>query len=105
MDRNEGAKITKSLICLEKKGRLYHLIRKEPVENAKHMAVGASFLQVRRMTLVSCEGHIIGGLGWRQEGQISVFSNFKARRAETSGMRVVMGRGQRFGGEGEINWT
>lgn len=56
------------------------------------------------MTLVSCEGRITGGLGWRQEGQISVFSNFKAREAETSGMRVVMERGQRSGG-GESNWT
>lgn len=86
MMRDEGAKITKSLPCPEKEGTFYHLIRKGPVENVKHMEMRASSLQVRRMTLVSCEGRITEGLGWRQEGQRSIFSDFEVREAETSGM-------------------
>lgn len=38
--------------------------------------------------------YIIGELGWRQEDQISAFSKFRGREAETSCMQIVMERGQ-----------
>lgn len=92
--RSEGATITESLTAPEKKGKFYPLISKEPMKNIKHMEMRPSFLQGRRMTLGSCRGYVIGELGRRQEGQISVFSKFEAREAETSGRQVVIQRGQ-----------
>lgn len=86
LDRNEGATSTKCLVCHEKKGTLY------PV-----------------LALVQCGGPVTGELGWRQEDRVSAFSKFEARDAESSGVRVVIERGQERGlegsGGGEVNWT
>lgn len=94
LDRNEKAEITKSLICHEKKGAFYCVISKRPMKSFKHVGKKRSFFNVRRMTLMLYREYIIGELGWRQEDQVSAFSKFQARKAETRCTQIVTERGQ-----------